>query len=201
MVHVRHSVAPISDGGAAVATLHESRTVAEALQGLTRHCARAWSCRQELWLPEISCLVVVHGLLRKEVEFGQPASTPTGSMMPAVAWHAHGMPDAFDPRPPQELHAFYDRFSARFRAPGVRLAGFRLRWIAYRSEELDQDVERGVLDAKQECQHSDMRSLSTITSRCALHMPLPSATEMRGAPAWPKNKATPCRPVAVQEET
>jgi hypothetical protein len=69
-----------------------------------------------------------------------------GAMMPAAAWHAHGMSDAFDPRPPQELRAFYDRFSARFRAPGVRLCGFRLRWIAYRSEELDRGVERAVLD-------------------------------------------------------
>lgn len=56
------------------------------------------------------------------------------------------MPDAFDPRPPQELRAFYDRFSARYRAPGVRLCGFRLRWIAYRSKELDQGIERAVLD-------------------------------------------------------
>jgi hypothetical protein len=56
------------------------------------------------------------------------------------------MPDAFDPRPPQELRAFYDRFSARFRAPGVRLSGFGLRWIAYRSEELDRGIERAVLD-------------------------------------------------------
>ena len=56
------------------------------------------------------------------------------------------MSDAFDPRPPQELRAFYDRFSARFRAPGVRLCGFRLRWLAYRSEELDRGVERAVLD-------------------------------------------------------
>jgi hypothetical protein len=56
------------------------------------------------------------------------------------------MPDAFDPRPPQELRVFYDRFSARFRSPGVRLCGFRLRWIAYRSEELDRGIERAVLD-------------------------------------------------------
>lgn len=67
-------------------------------------------------------------------------------MMAAVAWHAHGMSDAFDPRPPQELLAFYNRFSARFRAPGVRLAGFRLRWIAFRSEDLDRGTERAVLD-------------------------------------------------------
>ncbi|WP_029002096.1 hypothetical protein [Azohydromonas australica] len=56
------------------------------------------------------------------------------------------MPDAFDPQPPQQLRTFYDRFSARYRAPGVRLSGFRLRWIAYRSEELDQGIERAVLD-------------------------------------------------------
>jgi hypothetical protein len=56
------------------------------------------------------------------------------------------MSDAFDPRPPRELRAFYDRFSARFRAPGVHLCGFRLRWIAYCSEELDRGVERAVLD-------------------------------------------------------
>jgi hypothetical protein len=56
------------------------------------------------------------------------------------------MSDAFDPRPPKELQAFYDRFSARFRGPSVRLAGFRLRWIAYRSEELDRGIERAVLD-------------------------------------------------------
>jgi hypothetical protein len=56
------------------------------------------------------------------------------------------MSDAFDPRPPKELRAFYDRFSARFRGQGVRLAGFRLRWIAYRSEELDRGVDRAVLD-------------------------------------------------------
>jgi hypothetical protein len=56
------------------------------------------------------------------------------------------MSDAFDPRPPQQLRAFYDRFAARFRAPGVRLAGYRLRWIAYRTEELDRGVERAVLD-------------------------------------------------------
>jgi hypothetical protein len=66
--------------------------------------------------------------------------------MPVAAWHSRGMSDAFDPRPPQELRAFYDRFSARFRAPGVRLCGFRLRWIAYRSEELDRGIERAVLD-------------------------------------------------------
>lgn len=56
------------------------------------------------------------------------------------------MPDAFDPRPPHQLRAFYDRFSARYRAPGVRLCGFRLRWTAYRSEELDRGIERAVLD-------------------------------------------------------
>ena len=66
--------------------------------------------------------------------------------MPAAAWHAQGVPDAFDPRPPQELRSFYDRFSARLRAPDVRLRGFRLRWSAYRSEELDRGVERAVLD-------------------------------------------------------
>jgi hypothetical protein len=69
-----------------------------------------------------------------------------GAMMPAAAWHAQGMPDAFDPRPPQELRAFYDRFSARFRAPGVCLRGFRLQWTAYRSEDLGQGIERAVLD-------------------------------------------------------
>jgi hypothetical protein len=66
--------------------------------------------------------------------------------MPADAWHACGMPDAFDPQPPQQLRAFYDRFSARYHAPGVRLSGFKLRWTAYRSEELDKGVERAVLD-------------------------------------------------------
>ncbi|WP_066343331.1 hypothetical protein [Azohydromonas lata] len=56
------------------------------------------------------------------------------------------MPDAFDPQPPQQLRAFYDRFSARYHAPGVRLSGFKLRWIALRSGELDQGIERAVLD-------------------------------------------------------
>jgi hypothetical protein len=56
------------------------------------------------------------------------------------------MLDAFDPRPPQELRAFYDRFSARFRAPGVHLCGYRLRWIAFRTEDLDRGNERAVLD-------------------------------------------------------
>ncbi|WP_066338902.1 hypothetical protein [Azohydromonas lata] len=56
------------------------------------------------------------------------------------------MPDTFDPRPPQELRAFYDWFAARYCAPGVRLSGFRLRWIAYRSEELDRGIGRAVLD-------------------------------------------------------
>jgi hypothetical protein len=56
------------------------------------------------------------------------------------------MPDAFDPQPPQQLRALYDRFSARYHAPGVRLSGFKLRWIAYRSEELDKGIERAVLD-------------------------------------------------------
>ncbi|NML16964.1 hypothetical protein [Azohydromonas caseinilytica] len=56
------------------------------------------------------------------------------------------MSDAFDPRPPQELLALYNRFSARFRSPGVRLRGYRLRWIAFRSEDLDRDIERAVLD-------------------------------------------------------
>jgi hypothetical protein len=56
------------------------------------------------------------------------------------------MPDAFDPQPPQQLRAFYDLFSARYRAPGVRLCGFRLRWIAYRCEDLDRGIERAVLD-------------------------------------------------------
>ncbi|WP_298233037.1 hypothetical protein [uncultured Azohydromonas sp.] len=56
------------------------------------------------------------------------------------------MPDTFDPRPPQELPAFYDKFAARYCAHGVRLFGFRLRWIAYRSEELDRGIERAVLD-------------------------------------------------------
>jgi hypothetical protein len=56
------------------------------------------------------------------------------------------MPDAFDPRPPQELLAFYARFSARFRSPGVCLRGYRLRWIAFRSEDLDRGTERAVLD-------------------------------------------------------
>jgi hypothetical protein len=44
------------------------------------------------------------------------------------------------------LLAFYDRFSARFRSPGVRLRGYRLRWIAFRSEELDRGTEHAVLD-------------------------------------------------------
>ncbi len=66
--------------------------------------------------------------------------------MSVAAWHSWGMPDAFDPRPPQELRAFYDRFSARFRAPGVRLCSYQLRWIAFRSEELDWGIERAVLD-------------------------------------------------------
>jgi hypothetical protein len=44
------------------------------------------------------------------------------------------------------LHAFYDRFSARYHAPGVHLSGFRLRWIAFRSEDLDWGIERAVLD-------------------------------------------------------
>lgn len=44
------------------------------------------------------------------------------------------------------MQAFYGRFSARFRAPGVRLCGYRLRWIAYRCEELDRGMERAVLD-------------------------------------------------------
>jgi hypothetical protein len=54
--------------------------------------------------------------------------------------------NAFDPQLPQELRAFYGRFSAQFRAPGVHLCGFRLRWIAYCSEELDRGIERAVLD-------------------------------------------------------
>ena len=66
--------------------------------------------------------------------------------MPAAAWHAQGMLDAFDPRPPQGLRYFYDRFAAWFRAPGVRLSGYRLSWIAYRSEDLDRGIERAVLD-------------------------------------------------------
>ena len=66
--------------------------------------------------------------------------------MLAHAWHARGMDDDFDPRPPQQLRGFYDRFSARYRAPGVRLSGFQLRWIAYRSEDLDRGIERAVLD-------------------------------------------------------
>lgn len=56
------------------------------------------------------------------------------------------MADAFDPRPPQELRHFYDRFVARFRGPGVRLSGYRLRWIAFRTEDLDRGLERAVLD-------------------------------------------------------
>jgi hypothetical protein len=67
-------------------------------------------------------------------------------MMPGVAWHSRGMSDAFDPRPPQQLRTFYDRFAVRYRAPGVRLSGFRLRWIAYRNKDLDQGIERAVLD-------------------------------------------------------
>lgn len=56
------------------------------------------------------------------------------------------MPDAFDPRPPQELRAFYDKVAARHRAAGVCLSGYRLRWTAYRCVELDQGVERAMLD-------------------------------------------------------
>lgn len=56
------------------------------------------------------------------------------------------MPDVFDPWPPQPLRAFYARFSARYCAPGVCLRGYRLRWIAYRSDELDWGIERAVLD-------------------------------------------------------
>jgi hypothetical protein len=44
------------------------------------------------------------------------------------------------------LRAFYDRFSARYHAPDVRLSGFQLRWIAYRCEDLDRGIERAVLD-------------------------------------------------------
>jgi hypothetical protein len=56
------------------------------------------------------------------------------------------MADAFDAQPPHELRTFYDRFAARFRRPGVHLAGYRLRWIAFRTEDLDRGVERAVLD-------------------------------------------------------
>lgn len=56
------------------------------------------------------------------------------------------MSEAFDPKPPKELRGFYDRFSARFRSPSVRLRGYRLRWIAFRSEDLERGIERAVLD-------------------------------------------------------
>ena len=84
------------------------------------------------------------------------------------------MPDAFDPQPPQQLRAFYDRFSVRYHAPGVRLSGFRLRWIAYRSEELDRGIERAVLDLAWGEEHVTRqvqfvaRALEEVQGACAL---------------------------------
>lgn len=56
------------------------------------------------------------------------------------------MADAFDPQPPQALRLFYGRFAPRFAAPGVCLSGYRLRWMAFRSADLERGVERAVLD-------------------------------------------------------
>jgi hypothetical protein len=53
-------------------------------------------------------------------------------MMLGIAWHSRGLSDVFGPKP-EKLRAFYNRFSACFRTPGVRLCGFRLRWISCRS--------------------------------------------------------------------
>jgi hypothetical protein len=58
--------------------------------------------------------------------------TPAAAMMLGIAWHSRGVSDVFSPKP-EELRAFHNRFLARFRAPGVRLCGFQLRWISCRS--------------------------------------------------------------------
>ena len=42
-----------------------------------------------------------------------------------------------------KVHA---RLASRYMAPHVRLAGFQSRWIAFRRDELEQGIERAVLD-------------------------------------------------------
>lgn len=50
------------------------------------------------------------------------------------------------PRPSPFLLEVHARLASRYMAPHVRLAGFQSRWIAFRRDELEQGIERAVLD-------------------------------------------------------
>jgi hypothetical protein len=52
----------------------------------------------------------------------------------------------FPPRPSPFLLEVYARLASRYMAPHVRLAGFQSRWIAFRRDDLEQGIERAVLD-------------------------------------------------------
>jgi hypothetical protein len=52
----------------------------------------------------------------------------------------------FPPRPSPFLLSVYARLALRYMAPHVRLAGFQSRWIAFRRDDLEQGIERAVLD-------------------------------------------------------
>ena len=65
--------------------------------------------------------------------------------MLGIAWHSRGLSDVFSPRP-EEPRAFSNRFSARFRAPGVCLCGLQLRWFFLPQRDLDWGLERAALD-------------------------------------------------------
>jgi hypothetical protein len=52
----------------------------------------------------------------------------------------------FPPRPSPFLLEVHGRLAARYMAPHVRLADFQSRWIAFRRDDLEQGIERAVLD-------------------------------------------------------
>ncbi len=54
--------------------------------------------------------------------------------------------DDLPPRPSPFLLEVHARLASRYMAPHVRLAGFQSRWIAFRRDELEQGIERAVLD-------------------------------------------------------
>ena len=52
----------------------------------------------------------------------------------------------FPPRPSPFLLEVHARLASRYMAPHVQLAGFQSRWIAFRRDDLEQGIERAVLD-------------------------------------------------------
>jgi hypothetical protein len=58
------------------------------------------------------------------------------------------MSSVFDQRPPKLLQVFYKQLARRYGAPGVRLANFPGRWMAFRTADLAAGVERAIMDVE-----------------------------------------------------